>query len=92
MANFYGRYSGLFGGGGGGGGGSTTFFQEQPAGTVDGVNVTFTLANPPTAFTNLILWVDGVVQYQTTEYTLSSSTITMIAAPTAGQTLWAFYS
>lgn len=94
MASFFARYNGGLFGGGGGGGGSTTFFQEQPSGTVDGVNVTFSLVNPPTASVNLLLWLDGVVQYQgiSLDYTVSGSTITMAVAPTSPQTLWAFYS
>jgi hypothetical protein len=94
VANFYGKYTGIFGGGGGGGGGSTTFYQEQPSGTVDGANVTFTLANTPTANANVLLWLDGIVQYQGIglDYTISGATITMVVAPSAPQTLWAFYS
>lgn len=94
MADFYGRYAGIFGGGGGGGGGGPTFFQEQPVGTVDGANVTFSLSNPPTADANLLLWLDGGVQYQGIglDYTVSGSTITMAVAPVTNQTLWAFYS
>lgn len=95
MANFYGKYNGgLFGGSGGGGGGATTFFQEAPAGAVNGINVTFTLANTPTANVNVLLWLDGVLQYQGIgrDYTISGATITMAVAPTAPQTLRAFYS
>lgn len=79
-------------GGGGGGGGSATFYQEQPSGTVNGANVTFTLAHTPTAGVNVVLWLDGVVQYQGTDYTILGAVITMTAAPTSPQTLWAFYS
>jgi len=91
--SFYGRYAGILGGGGGGGG-STTFFQEQPSGAVDGVNTTYTLSGTPTANANVVLWLDGVVQYQGIglDYTISGATITMLTAPSTGQTLWAVYS
>jgi hypothetical protein len=93
MANFYARYNGgIFGGGGGGGGG--TFYQETPTGVVDGANVTFTLAHTPTANANVLLFLDGIVQYQGggLDYTISGATITMLIAPVTNQTLWAFYS
>lgn len=94
MANFYGKYTGIFGGGGGGGGGSSTIVQEAPTGTVDGVNATFSLSTPPTANANVLLWLDGIVQYQGIglDYTISGTTITMATPPVSPQTLWSFYS
>lgn len=95
MATTYAKqFGGIFGGGGGGGGGSSTFYQEAPSGAVNGSNVTFTLANTPSANANVILWLDGVVQYQgvAKDYTISGAVITMAAAPTSPQTLWAVYS
>lgn len=89
MASFYGKYNGIFGGGGGG---PTTLTQEAPSGTVNGINVTFTLSSTPTASANVILWLDGIVQYQGIDYTISGSTITMTVAPVTNQTLWAVYS
>lgn len=97
MANFYGKYDGVFGGsGGGGGGGGGTWIQEEPVGAVDGVNVTFTLSQTPTAAAAVNLSLDGVTQRQGIglEYTISGSTITMITAPSdlpIPQTLWAIY-
>ncbi len=93
MSNFYAKYSGGLGGGGGGGGGGT-FVQEAPTGAVDGGNVTFSLSTPPTANANVLLWLDGIVQYQGIglDYTISGVTITMAVAPALNQTLWAFYS
>lgn len=97
MADFYGRYDGIFGGGGGGGGGSGgTWIQEAPAGAVDGVNVTFTLSQTPVAAAAVNLSNDGVTQRQGggLEYTISGVTITMAAPPEAlpiPQTLWAIY-
>lgn len=95
MANFFARYNGgLFGGGGGGGGG--TWAQEAPAGTVDGVNVTFTLAHTPVADASVNLSLDGVTQRQGggLDYTISGATITFATPPLAvpiPQTPWAIY-
>lgn len=91
MANFYGKYTGIFGGGGGG---SPTFVQGSPTGVVDGANVTFTLPSSPSTNANLLLWLDGGVQYQGIglDYTVSGGTITMGTAPVVNQTLWYFYS
>ena len=71
-----------------------TAFNEQPAGTVNGVNAVFTLAHTPTN-NSLQLFNQGVYQILSgthataNNYSLSSSTITFVAAPTSGNTLMA---
>lgn len=92
MADFYGRYNGILGGGGGGGGTTLTFHQEAPAGVVDGANTSFSLSTTPAQAASLSLTLDGVFQYQGSDYTISGTTITMAAAPSSGQTLWAVYA
>jgi hypothetical protein len=65
---------------------------EQPSGTVNGSNVTFTLTyavDPPPQGAQVML--DGINLYYTTDFTISGNTITMTFAPAAGQTLWAIY-
>lgn len=64
--------------------------EEVPSGSVNGSNVTFTLASTPDSKT-LVLSVDGAIQKRTTHYTISGSTITMIAAPAVGQDIYAIY-
>ncbi len=66
-------------------------FDETPAGTVDGANVTFTLANAPNPGASLKLFQNGVLAIQGTDYTLSGLTITFTSAPSAGALLTAFY-
>lgn len=66
--------------------------QEQPNGTINGSNVTFTLAYTPDDSKNLLLTQDGLVQIQGTDYTISGATITMTAAPALGQHLFAVYA
>lgn len=53
---------------------------EIPAGTVDGTNVTFTLAHVPTP-ASVMLFKNGLLMCQgaTDDYTLSGSTITFAA-------------
>jgi hypothetical protein len=66
---------------------------ETPAGTVNGSNVTFTLANAPAAGT-LQLYHNGVRQQAGAgaDYTLSGSTITFAVSPLSGDVLLADYS
>lgn len=68
--------------------------QETPSGTVNGSNVTFTLANTPGSVSTVTLTVDGLrlTQGSGKDYTISGATITMGTAPAVGQVLWAVYS
>lgn len=79
-------------GGGGGGGATATFYQEAPTGTVNGINTAFVLPHTPSAAANVALYLDGGIQYQGTDYTISGKNITMTVAPATNQTLWAVYS
>ncbi len=64
---------------------------ETPSGTVNGSNVTFTLAHTPNPAASLMLFINGVLQIAGTDFTLSTATITMSSAPTTGAILTAFY-
>lgn len=77
--------------GGGGGGGSSTEIQEVPAGTINNSNVTFILSQTPVANATVKLYQDGLILIQGTDYTIISSTITMIVAPNFAQILYADY-
>ena len=72
--------------------GSSSFvYDETPSGTVNGSNVTFTLANTPVAGT-LVLYRDGQrLVPGGADYTLSTATITFVTAPTTGSILRADY-
>lgn len=65
--------------------------QEALSGTVNGVNVTFTVSQTPINDDSFLLFVNGVLQKRVTHYTRAGSTITMVAAPVVGQDLDAFY-
>src|SRR5215831_17974135 len=54
------------------GGGTGTFSDaELPTGTIDGVNKTFDLANAPTPAGSLELFLNGVLQSPTQDYSLT---------------------
>ena len=64
---------------------------ETPTGTVNGINVSFTVAGTPIA-NSLKLFLNGQLQYAGgTDYTLSSSTITYASAPLTGSTHRVWY-
>lgn len=65
---------------------------ETPSGTVDSVNVTFTLASTPIADASVIVVLDGLVQYNGTDFTMSGATITFSTAPVTGSSIFAYYS
>lgn len=69
-------------------------YQEQPTGVVDGVNDTFTISFTPNVASAFLLFVNGLVQYQGTEYTVAGTTITFLpgSIPSTGQTLWCAYT
>ena len=66
---------------------------EVPAGTVNGVNTAFTLANSPAPTTSLTLFRNGLLQRLGIDYTLSGSSITFAAGgvPQGGDLLRAYY-
>ncbi len=73
-------------------GGSASNFvtSEIPSGTINGINVTFMLANLPLPGT-LALYQEGARLSTGIDYTLSAVTITFITAPKPGDLLLADY-
>jgi len=73
---------------------STTFIDgEVPAGTMNGTNATFTLANIPNPSTSLALFRNGLLLTQGGDYTLASNAITFQtgAIPQSNDVLAASY-
>jgi hypothetical protein len=66
---------------------------ETPAGTLDGTNAVFTLANPPAPAASLALYRNGVLQAQNVDYSVAGNTITFAPAstPQPSDTLVATY-
>lgn len=76
--------------------GSPTSFvdDEKPAGTINGTNMSFSLANLPTPATSLKLFKNGNLLGQNIDYRLSNQTITFIntaVTPATGDSLIAYY-
>ena len=63
------------------GGGNNFSVEETPTGTIDGANVTFTVANTPIAGT-FALYLNGQRLTAGVEYTRSGTTVTFVTAPT----------
>lgn len=72
-------------------GGGYFVYNETPTGTIDSSNVTFTLANTPNPATSLQITIQGQLQIQGSDYTLSGNTITMTTAPVTGVELKAVF-
>jgi hypothetical protein len=58
---------------------------EVPSGTVNGSNVTFTLSQTPIENDAVLVFLDGLKQKQTTDYSISGTTITFVTAPAIAQ-------
>lgn len=65
---------------------------EIPAGTINGINDTFTLLHAPVSGSTQI-FLNGVLQPITTGYTVAGNVITFTATyiPQTGDNLYAFY-
>jgi hypothetical protein len=60
--------------------------EEVPSGSINGSNVTFTLAHAPNPAGSLKLYLNGQrIKAGGTDYSLSGSTITMVTAPGTGE-------
>lgn len=64
---------------------------ETPVGPIDGSNRVFTLARSPNPPASLLLTLNGIVQQQGSDYTLSGAVITYAEAPQPGDTHKAWY-
>jgi hypothetical protein len=63
-------------------------YNETPSGTINGTNVTFTLAHTPNPANSLKLFLNGYQLVYGVDFTLSGSTITMVnIIPKTGDTL-----
>jgi len=78
---------------GGGSSGPGFSDEEVPAGTINGVNTTFTLANTPNPSTSLAVYRNGLLMAAGTDYTLSGQSIQFLtgSTPVTGDSLLASY-
>ena len=70
---------------------SFTFEREVPAGSRNSVNTTFTLGNTPASKT-LSLYLNGLIQTETNDFTITGLTITTLVAPNSDDELIATYN
>jgi hypothetical protein len=65
---------------------------ETPAGTINGVNAVFTLANVPDSTNFVLVYLNGAFQTDAgVDYTRVTSTITFVAAPPTSSILRVLY-
>lgn len=64
---------------------------ETPTGTINGSNTSFTISSASHESEAFNLYLDGLKLTNSTDYSLSSTTITMVTAPAVGQSLRANY-
>jgi len=74
-------------------GATSLALNETPSGLVNGINDTFTLSSTPSPSTSLLLFINGQLITQGTDYTLATATITFdpSAIPMTGDILLATY-
>lgn len=60
---------------------------EVPSGTINGSNVTFTLSQEPLEVDSVAVFLNGLKQKKTTDYSISGTTITFVVAPATAQVL-----
>ena len=65
-------------------------FNETPTGTINGTNKDFDLANPPLTG-KLMVFLNGVLQAYTSDYTLLTSIIRFVSAPVPDDVITATY-
>jgi hypothetical protein len=64
-----------------GGGGNVWITGETPSGAVDGVNTVFVLSGTPNPANSLLLFLDGLLLYQGTHYSIVGKQVTLNVAP-----------
>jgi hypothetical protein len=71
---------------------SEGFVEETPSGTVNGSNVTFTLSFTPDDSAGVNVYLNGILQRLTTNYTISGATLTFVSAPALAQDVFVKYT
>lgn len=68
--------------------------QEIPAGLVDNTNKVYTLSQTPVNAAGVQFYIDGMIQIQGVDYTISGQTITTSTAarPRVGNSVYAVYT
>ncbi len=69
----------------------TSMYNEIPVGTINGSNTNFTVSQAETDLTHIMVYLNGLLQQPTIEYTLVGTNLTMIPAPENGDVLLAAF-
>lgn len=67
------------------------FWQEVPTGAVNGSNTDFELSSAPAYPRSVNVYLNGLLQRFTVDFTVSSTTITFTTAPSNGQQVYATF-
>lgn len=71
---------------------SAGIVNEVPSGTVNGTNKNFLLSSTPLTPGTVIVYLNGIKQELTTDYTFATATISFVNAPVTGQSVSVVYS
>lgn len=71
---------------------SAGIIKEVPSGTVNGSNTAFVLSSTPLVSGTVQVYLDGVLQDLTSDYTFATATVTFVSAPVVGQKPVVIYS
>jgi hypothetical protein len=66
--------------------------EEVPTGLVNGVNTVFTLSSAPHSAKSVSIYLNGLLQRQSTDYSVSGTTVTFVTAPATAQRVLAKYT
>ena len=64
---------------------------ETPTGLVNGSNLVYTITTTPIANEGVIVFLNGIAQYNGIDYTVSGTTITFTNAPASGSSIFVYY-
>jgi hypothetical protein len=64
---------------------------ETPTGFVNGSNLVYTITTTPIANEGVIVFLNGIAQYNGIDYTVSGTTITFTNAPASGSSIFVYY-
>ena len=65
--------------------------QEVPTGTVNGSNTNFTLSQTPVEADAMLVFLNGIQQKKTTDWTVSGTTLIFVVAPAVAQQITVQY-
>lgn len=64
---------------------------EVPSGTINGTNDTFVLSEIPLEDDVVMIFLNGLFQYPTIDYSISNATIVFVSAPPLASKIYAYY-